>query len=380
MKPFILVALFFLLGCIYVYVRGWQLMPANTLVKVLYGILFFSSFFSFVIGMIGRNSLLLPIPLIKWLSLWGGTFLVVLMYVLLVVICIDLLRLGNYLFHYFPDFITNNAMLTRRIAAGVILFGLTILLSIGYYRFTNPVVKHIELDIAKSANGRKELNLVAISDVHLGFTIGKERLKQYVNQINALNPELILISGDLIDSSLRPLEEYRMYEELKQLKAPLGVYMVTGNHEYISDIEKSLAFIEKAGIHLLENDYALPDSTFIIVGQKDLISNNQKPIAQILENAPTDLPILGMNHQPQNQSVDEAVMNNLDFFFCGHTHQGQVWPGNKIVKMLYEVPYGYVQKRNTHIYVSSGLGLWGPPFRIGSQSEIVAVKLKFNTN
>ncbi len=368
--------LLFILGSVYLFVRGWQILPHNLLLRIVYTVLFLFLWSSYVIGMLGRNSL--PIPLIQWLCFPGGTFMVVMMYLIFILLAVDLLRIANYFFHFFPAFITDNVVQAKYIATGVVALFLTIVLSIGYYRFCHPEVRTLEIDVDKPANGRKELHVVAISDVHLGFTITKDRLKQYVEKINALHPEVIVIAGDLIDVSTRPLEHYRMYEELQQLKAPLGVYMVTGNHEYISGIEQSLAFIEKTGIRLLQNEAVLvADSTFLVAGQADLSDPESKSMAYILKNAPEHLPVIGLSHQPYDVNLNGAVNSHVDLLLCGHTHEGQVWPGNLIVKKLFEVPYGYVRKENTHVYVSSGLGLWGPQFRIGTRSEIVSIRMKF---
>lgn len=367
--------LLFLAGSIYVFCQGWQLLPQNIFIKLLYSVAFVSLWAAYPVAMIGKETL--SLPLIKWLTVFGGVFMVVLMYLILILLAIDLVRLFNHFFSFFPGGITRDVLLTRRITAGVIFGFLVVLLSIGHYRFSHPVVERLDLKVNKKANGRKELHVVAVSDIHLGFTIGKERLKKYVEQINALQPDVIVLSGDLIDVSVRPLEEYKMYEELQQLRAPLGVYMVSGNHEYISGIEASRHFIGKTGIRLLNNECVLPDSTFVIAGQEDLSSPDYKTLSQIVKGVPADLPIIALCHQPYGVNIEAAVDEKIDFLFCGHTHQGQVWPGNLIVKNLFEIPYGYAKKGETHIFVSSGLGLWGPQFRIGTQSEVVSVKMQF---
>lgn len=376
MKHFIVIFLLvFLSGSAYVFFRGWQLLPQSVLVRTLYSFVFVLLWAAYPVAMLGKESL--PLPLVSWLSALGSVFLIVWMYLILILLAIDLVRVANYFLHFFPGFITENVLLTRRVTAGIIFLFLNVLLSIGHYRFCHPVVERLELKVDKEANGRKELHVVAVSDIHLGFTIGKERLKKYVRQINDLRPDVIVISGDLIDISARPLEANRMYEELRQLQAPLGVYMVNGNHEFISGIEGAVDFIDKTGIRLLENDHVLPDSTFIIAGQEDLSSRRSLAMSAILEGAPVDLPVIGLSHQPHDINLQGAVDARVDFLFCGHTHQGQVWPGNQIVKMLYKVPYGYAKMEQTHVVVSSGLGIWGPQFRIGTQSEIVSVKLQF---
>lgn len=300
-----------------------------------------------------------------------------LLYLVLALLIVDLTRILHYCFRFFPSFLTNNPQLTGRVTAGVLLLSLAVLLGTGHYRFNHPVTEKLDLKVEKVAKGRKELHIVAVSDIHLGFTIGKQHLKKYVRQINSLQPDLIVLSGDLIDMSVRPLEAYAMYEELSELHAPLGVYMVTGNHEYISGIEASRSFIRKTGIRLLENEWLMPDSTFVLAGQNDPSDPGSLPFGTILADAPKDLPVIALSHQPRDYHLNDAVESRVDFLFCGHTHQGQVWPGNQLVKKLFKIPYGYEQKEQTHIFVSSGLGLWGPQFRIGTQSEIVSVKLTF---
>ncbi len=367
--------LIFLAASIYVFVRGWQILPQNILLRIVYIISFLFLWSAYIIGMVGKESL--PVPLVKWFCLLGGTFWVVIIYLVFILLAIDILRIINHFFHFFPSFITGNMMQAKWIVIGAVFLVIAVLLGTGYYRFSHPEVKKLELEIDKQVNGRKELNIVAVSDLHLGFTIGKKRLQEYIRQINDLHPDIVLIAGDLIDISARPLEKYKMYEDLQQLRAPLGVYMVTGNHEYISGIKNSLAFIEKTGIRLLQDEKVSPDSTFILVGQSDLTDPQSKTIPYILKDTLTDLPVICISHQPQTINLQGAVNSHVDFLFCGHTHLGQVWPGNKIVERMYEVPYGYKKIQETNVYVSSGLGIWGPQFRIGTQSELIQVKLKF---
>jgi predicted MPP superfamily phosphohydrolase len=326
--------------------------------------------------MLGKD--VFPVSLLRFLSYPGSTWLAMMLYLLLALTAIDLIRAANSFLHFFPDFITENIYRTRLLTAGILIFILAVVLCAGHYRFLHPVVKTIEIKIDKYANGREQLDIVAVSDFHLGYMIDKNSLRKYVEKINALQPEIIVIAGDLIDFTTRPLEAQRMDEELRQLKAPLGVYMVTGNHEYISGIAAALRFIRKTNIRLLNDEYLLPDSTFVLVGQKDISSRESLPLKEILEQAPDGRPRIAIAHQPQPALLEDAERNGIDLLFCGHTHNGQLWPVNLIVKKLFPVAYGQASFNDMHLYVSGGLGLWGPQFRIGTQSEIVHFRLKFN--
>ncbi len=376
MKYIIVIILVYSVLNIYVFFRGWQVLPHNIYFKIIYiclSVLLASSFF---MAMLGRSSL--PLPVMKALMLTGSTWMLAFLYLFIILIAIDLFRILNHFFHIFPSFIQENKILSGQFIFITIILGLITLFSIGYHKFSHPVIKKLEINVDKFANGRKSLHIVAVSDVHLGFTIDKERLKKYVKQINSLNPEIILIAGDLIDIHTRPLEEQKMYEELLQLKAPLGVYMVPGNHEYISGQKASDAFIAKTGIRELKNEFVSPDSTFILIGQDDFSSGKQEMLGEILKKIDhKNLPLLCMNHQPHDKNMDDAFNNHIDLYICGHTHLGQVWPMSEIVKKTYRIPYGYKTEGDTHFYVSSGLGLWGPPYRLGTQSEIIDIKLNF---
>ncbi len=376
---FIVFLLVYVLASAYVFVRGWQLLPNNLPLRIVYCLVFVFLWSAYIVAMLAKESW--PVPVIKWLCIPGGIWFAVMIYLLMALLAIDLLRIANYFFHFFPAFITGNVYRARLFTGGFVLFALSVIFIIGHYRFSHPVVEELELDVDKPVQGRKELNIVAISDVHLGFTIGKDNLKKYVAQINALEPDIILIAGDLIDISTRPLETYRMYEELQQLKAPLGVYMVTGNHEYIAGIDASVAFIEKTGIRLLRNEFVLLDSTFVVAGEEDISGHENRRLKDILQETGNNdsLPVIALCHQPQDVLVKEAADAGVDLLLCGHTHQGQFWPGNQLVKKMFKYAYGYGRMDNMHVYVSSGLGIWGPQFRIGTQSEIVKIKLKFKS-
>ena len=218
--------------------------------------------------------------------------------------------------------------------------------------------------------------MAAISDIHIGYGTTKERLQRYVRMIQAEKPDLILISGDLIDSNLKPVREQHLEQELNQLQAPLGVFMIPGNHEYISGIGKSRTFIQQqTSIQWLQDSVVTLANGIQLIGRDDRHNPRRKSIAQLTDTLSSNRPLFLLDHQPYQ--LDESAQSNIDLQFSGHTHNGQVWPLNLITGHLFEVSHGYKQKGNTHIYVSSGLSLWGPPFRIGTRSEMVIFDINF---
>ena len=222
------------------------------------------------------------------------------------------------------------------------------------------------------------LSIVAASDVHLGDLIRKGRLVKYVELINNQKPDIILLVGDLFDRNLHSVEEQHMDTVLQKLKAKYGVYAVVGNHEYFGNITRAVNYMIKSGIKVLRDDAITIDNKFIIIGRDDFTNKHRKPLKSIISDSDKSLPMILLDHQPLH--LAEAVENNMDVQISGHTHNGQIYPISLIVAKMYQLAYGYLKIGNTHFYVSSGLGLWGAPIRLGTQSEIVNIHLKFGGN
>ena len=249
------------------------------------------------------------------------------------------------------------------------------LLGIGHYRYKHPATEVINIVINKPLKGsQQELKVIAISDVHLGYDTNKQMLRRYVEQINALRPDLILIGGDLIDHNITPVIKQHMEEELNRLQAPLGIYMVPGNHDYYSGINNVRSFLQKTPIRYLADETVQLPNGLVIAGRDDY-SQQRQPLSQLLKNTSKQAPVLLLDHQPRN--LNETVKAGVDLQFSGHTHNGQVWPFPLLVRRLFDLAYGLRRTDDTYQYVSSGLSLWGPPYRIGTQSEIVVFNLQF---
>ena len=170
-----------------------------------------------------------------------------------------------------------------------------------------------------------------------------------------------------------PLYAENMAEELSKLRAPLGIYMVPGNHEYISGIKESIRFIENTPITLLRDSVLTLPNGMQLIGRDDRSNKSRRSLQDLMKKVEKDKPILLLDHQPYGLTESEAA--GIDLQFSGHTHRGQVWPMSLVTDYLYEQSHGYRQWGNSHIYVSSGLSLWGPPFRIGTESEMVVFQL-----
>ena len=186
---------------------------------------------------------------------------------------------------------------------------------------------------------------------------------------------MIFICGDLIDNSIVPVKNQQMDAELALLNARYGVYMVPGNHEYISGITECKQFLVRTPVHVLQDTVVTLPNGIQIVGRDDRSVRSRKDLAQLTLNVNAEQPVIVLDHQPVELS--ENVEAKVDLLLCGHTHNGQVWPIKWLTGRMFEISYGYEKRNQTHIYVTSGLSLWGPPFRIGTQSEMVVINLSF---
>lgn len=257
-----------------------------------------------------------------------------------------------------------------------ILFVVIIMIN-GHINFLNPVVQQIPISINKSGGKLDSIRVAVIGDLHLGWMINREHTKRFVDLIMLQNPDLIVFVGDIIDSNIDPIIEQKMDVELARLKAPLGVFSCTGNHEYRYDAEEKIQLLNDAGITMLRDSAVLVDSLFYIIGREDRIVLDRNSLEEILNEYAVDRskPLIVLNHTPDNLS--EEVDAGIDIALYGHTHHGQAFPGNIATEIVFEVAHGYKKKGNTHLYVTSGLGLVGPQFRIGTVSEIAMLNIRF---
>lgn len=317
--------------------------------------------------------------MVDFLLFAGAFYMGMMVYLLFATLLIDILRLINSFAPIFPSFISNNPVKTAQITFWTVLtlvIGTTV---IGHINARLPRIRTFEIQINKPANQLKQLIVVAMTDIHLGTIVRHSTLENLVEKVNNLNPDLILLPGDIVDEDVSTVMEQNMAASLRELKAPYGVFGVTGNHEYFGGVQKSVDYIQKGNVRILQDTTVKIANAFYLIGRKDRtgksFEDNRKPLNEILDGVDKKLPLILMDHQPFH--LEEAEQNGIDLQLSGHTHHGQLFPFNLITKKVYEKSWGYLRKRQTQYYVSCGVGTWGPPIRIGNRPEILRFKLNF---
>ena len=236
-----------------------------------------------------------------------------------------------------------------------------------------PRVKRVTVPLAKLPRSAHGFRIAVVSDIHLGPLLGRGFAQKVVDTINATQPDLIAVVGDLVDGSVKNLGPAAA--PLAGLEARLGSFFVTGNHEYFSGAEQWLEEVRTLGIHTLENARTeLPG--FDLAGVNDLAgeSEGQGPdFAKALGDRDTTRACVLLAHQPVQ--IHEAVKHGVDLQLSGHTHGGQLWPGNFIAAAANPTVAGLERYGDTELYVSRGAGAWGPPTRVGAPSDITVVQL-----
>lgn len=334
------------------YALSWMPMWGKVVVTMLFWIAAFALF-----AAIGLRQMPMPEALSRSLFRVGSVWMVFLLYMVMLLVVFDLVKLflpamGHTLLYALP------------IACGLLLYG--------YINYKHPHVERLDIALDKEMSG-SAIKVVAVSDLHLGYGTGLSALNDYVEMINAERPDLILIAGDLIDNSLKPLRQAPFDSLLSELKAPLGIYMVPGNHEYISGMEESEEYLKHTPIALLSDSIVTLPNGVQIIGRDDRSNRKRKSLEDLMSQANPQRPIIVLDHQPYHLAKVDSL--GVDIQLSGHTHHGQVWPLSIVTDHLYEQSHGYRKWNNSHIWVSSGLSLWGPPFRIGTNSDMAVMEI-----
>jgi predicted MPP superfamily phosphohydrolase len=308
----------------------------------------------------------LPTKLVSALYHIGTSWLIVFLYLILIFLVFDIIKI----IHLFDIKIFMYQNWYGWIFVIMIVSILLIVGNLNYYK-----KKRIELnvEILKPINEKNNLKILFISDLHLGYGILKDELETWLPLLNKENADIVLIAGDVIDNFVKPLNEQKIYKTLRKINAKSGVFMALGNHEYIGNIDESIDFIKKSNIILLRDTAVLINDSFYIVGREDFSRKYRKRLSVILDDIDKSKPIIAIDHQPIR--LKEARINGVDLQVSGHTHNGQVFPINYLAKWIFKKAHGYLQQGSTHYYITSGLGIWGGKFRIGTRSEYVVINL-----
>ena len=224
--------------------------------------------------------------------------------------------------------------------------------------------------VPEGAQPEKRMRLVFFSDLHIGEAMTPDYIARAVKLIQDQQPDLILCGGDFIDHRAVYAYDPRVMASLRSLHAPLGVYYVLGNHEYRDDLEANIRWVSEVGGTLLRDSIAFPgDGPLTLIGRDDWVNGNRKPFEVIANEVdPLRGPVVLMEHTPA--SIDSIGDSPVDLILCGHTHGGQIWPGQLMVWWRYGMVSGTRPVGEREVCISSGIGSAGATYRVGTRSEI----------
>lgn len=333
----------------------------------------------------------LPIgPARRIMKLISNYWLGILLYLILAVLMADAICFLLFL-------ITKRRLKCRTAAAGgicaVVVLGLS---AWGAYNARIIQVTPYEITVNKDGGRLENLNVVLAADLHLGYNIGTAHMMQMVDKINEQNADIVVFAGDIFDNEYEALDDpEELIAVLQKIQSKYGVYACYGNHDVEEKIlagftfggnkkkESSIQmdeFLERAGIHLLQDEAVLIDDSFYLYGRPDAQRpgrgiNMRKTAAELMGELDTEKPVIVIDHEPKE--LQELADAGVDIDLCGHTHDGQMFPANLITALMWENSYGYLKKDHMHTIVTSGVGLFGSNMRVGTIAEICPITVHF---
>ncbi len=359
----------------YIFIRAFHLLPNNGIVKSSFIILFVLVSYGYVLSK----------SLYKYLSvnaydIWltvGAIWFAMLVYFVLVLFTIDLILLLNKFFRFLPVFLFEYK--SKLILSLSVFLFVSVIVLLGNLNKRDIITTTLKINIPKQNSKIDRLNIIMASDIHLSPIDGEKLLPKLVDKINSLNPDIILFAGDIVDDKAEILEAQGIGKSFLRLKSKYGLFTINGNHEFINGVESSVRYAQKLGMTVIRDTALLIGNSFYIIGREDsskfrFDGVHRKSLSSIVQKLDSYPKIL-LDHTPFN--LNEASENGIDLQLSGHTHHGQIWPANLITSLIYEISWGYKRISNTHFYVTSGAGTWGPPVRTGSKSEIVNINVSF---
>ena len=324
----------------------------------------------------------IPPAMGRWLIHIGAYWMAVMVYALMGILVVELGRISLTL----AGVDINQVPWTKTIAGILVMAAVAGTIIYGTWNARSPRVVHYEVNLSKNQGDKSEektIQTALVSDIHLGTIMGKTRLQILVDQLNQMEPDLILFGGDIIDENVNHFIDDNMDVLLRTLNPPLGKYAILGNHEYFGGhLADIVLHLEHSDIKVLQDEGVMVEDLFFLAGREDLVSERmtgrvRKPLTEVLEGIdPAVTPVVVLDHQPK--AWEEARDLGVVLQLSGHTHRGQMFPFGYVTERLFPEDWGKLVEKDSTLIVSSGYGTWGPPVRTGNKPEIVMINLKYN--
>ena len=252
------------------------------------------------------------------------------------------------------------------------LFIYVTIVGLAVFNAYSPVVHNLTVTTDKPM--QQPLKIALVSDTHLGRWFGNRQIDKLVNLIDAQEVDTVLLAGDIMNDTTIAYDKTNMHEHLSKLSAPLGVYAVLGNHDFVG-YEKPIAeAVTKAGITVLDSESVLLNESVWLVGRSDDVDLTRLTAEELLTQIDTDKPVIFLEHRPDN--IKEISPLPVDLHLSGHTHGGQIFPLTTLMKWFKPLAHGTKNIEDTQFLVTSGYGFGPVPFRLGTRSEIWVITLQ----
>ncbi|RZT02092.1 metallophosphoesterase [Cuneatibacter caecimuris] len=334
-------------------------------------------------------------PLKRFTKLLSNYWLGCQMYMLMAIFIADVLRLALKRTRVLKEEFFSSRK-TLNITGTVLMAALIIVTVLGTQHVKNIKETTYEVSIDKTCDLGKNLKIALVADWHLGYNIGEGQMRRMVEKINAADVDLVCVAGDMFDNEYEAVPDpERIIQVLKSIRSTYGVYACWGNHDVAESIlggftvskkERKMSdprmeeFLEKAGIHLLQDEVVCVNNSLYLAGRLDYAKPGRKAEVrktpqELTEGLDLSKPVIVIDHEPRE--LQELADAGVDMDLSGHTHDGQMFPGNLTIDLFWENACGYLKKDNMHSVVTSGIGLWGPNMRIGTDSEVVFINVSF---
>lgn len=304
-------------------------------------------------------------------------------YGLLFFLFLDLIAFVDKKVDFLPNFLKykkdNKAIITVVVIIVIMALGI-----FGSFQAKNILLREYTVETSKKL--KQNYTIALISDIHLSYQIGYNELQKMIDLVNEQNPDYIFIAGDFFDGDWRTFYEEDINSLLKEFKARKATYMVLGNHEEFLNNKNILKpLFGASGIEILSDESILLNDDLLLVGRKDISEdrkrygdNSRLNLEELLKGANPEVFTILMDHSPLD--IYKAADLGVNLQVSGHTHQGQMYPLGIITERYYPFDYGHLIIDNYNLIATSGAGTWGPPVRIGTQSEVVKINIKYKVN